>query len=229
MLIVLSKTLIIYIYLLFILRLMGKREVGQLQTFELVVSMIIADIAAVPIYDEKASLLNAIVSVGALFLLHMIISIINLKSIKGRELLCGRPRILVNKGKIDEDALKKEFITINELQERLREKDVFNLGEVEYAILETSGQISIVLKPEKRNVKAEDFNINAEYEGIAYDLVIDGKIMDDNLRKIGKDYKWLVNQTKEFGIKPEEALVITINGDNSFYCQAKNKKSSAKK
>lgn len=224
MLMVLLKTLIIYAYLLLIMRLMGKREVGQLQTFELVVSMIIADVAAVPIYDEKASLLNAIISVGTLFLLHVIIAIINLKSVKGREILCGRPRILIEKGKIDEEALKKEFLTINELQERLREKDVFNLGEVEYVILETSGQISIVLKPDKRNIKMEDLNIKSEYEGVAFDLVIDGKVMHENLKKIGKDYKWLVNQTKEFGIRPEDALVVTINGDNSFYCQAKNKK-----
>ena len=228
MLMVLLKTLIIYAYLLLIMRLLGKREVGQLQTFELVVSMIIADVAAVPIYDEKASLLNVIISVGTLFLLHVIIAIINLKSIKGREILCGRPRILIEKGKIDEEALKKEFLTINELQERLREKDVFNLGEVEYVILETSGQISIVLKPDKRNIKMEDLNIKSEYEGVAFDLVIDGKVMHENLKKIGKDYKWLVNQTKEFGIRPEDALVVTINGDNSFYCQAKNKKSSAK-
>lgn len=228
MLMVLLKTLIIYAYLLLIMRLMGKREVGQLQTFELVVSMIIADVAAVPIYDEKASLFNVIISVGTLFLLHVIIAIINLKSVKGREILCGRPRILIEKGKIDEEALKKEFLTINELQERLREKDVFNLGEVEYVILETSGQISIVLKPDKRNIKMEDLNIKSEYEGVAFDLVIDGKVMHENLKKIGKDYKWLVNQTKEFGIRPEDALVVTINGDNSFYCQAKNKKSSAK-
>ena len=224
MLMVLLKTLIIYAYLLLIMRLMGKREVGQLQTFELVVSMIIADVAAVPIYDEKASLFNVIISVGTLFLLHVIIAIINLKSVKGREILCGRPRILIEKGKIDEEALKKEFLTINELQERLREKDVFNLGEVEYVILETSGQISIVLKPDKRNIKMEDLNIKSEYEGVAFDLVIDGKVMHENLKKIGKDYKWLVNQTKEFGIRPEDALVVTINGDNSFYCQAKNKK-----
>ena len=114
------------------------------------------------------------------------------------------------------------------MQERLREKDVFNLGEVEYVILETSGQISIVLKPDKRNIKMEDLNIKSEYEGVAFDLVIDGKVMHENLKKIGKDYKWLVNQTKEFGIRPEDALVVTINGDNSFYCQAKNNKSSAK-
>ena len=116
MLMVLLKTLIIYAYLLLIMRLMGKREVGQLQTFELVVSMIIADVAAVPIYDEKASLLNVIISVGTLFLLHVIIAIINLKSVKGREILCGRPRILIEKGKIDEEALQNlqfEDVTVN--------------------------------------------------------------------------------------------------------------------
>ncbi|MBR3882964.1 MAG: DUF421 domain-containing protein [Clostridia bacterium] len=224
MLMVIVKTVIIYVFLLLIMRLMGKRELGQIQTFELVISMIIADTAAVPIYDEKASLLNALVSVSILFLMHMIISFINMRSVKGREIFCGKPRILINKGRIEEEALKKESITINELQERLREKDVFNLGDVEYVILETSGQISVVPKPEKRALKIEDLNIKSEYEGLAFDLVLDGKVMSENLKLIGKDYRWLEKQTKEFGIKPEEALVVTINGDNSFYCQAKKRK-----
>ena len=224
MLMVIVKTVIIYVFLLLIMRLMGKRELGQIQTFELVISMIIADTAAVPIYDEKASLLNALVSVSILFLMHMIISFINMRSVNGREIFCGKPRILINKGKIEEEALKKESITINELQERLREKDVFNLGDVEYVILETSGQISVVPKPEKRALKIEDLNIKSEYEGLAFDLVLDGKVMSENLKLIGKDYRWLEKQTKEFGIKPEEALVVTINGDNSFYCQAKKRK-----
>lgn len=224
MLMVIAKTVIIYVFLLLIMRLMGKRELGQIQTFELVISMIIADTAAVPIYDENASLLNALVSVSILFLMHMIISFINMRSVKGREIFCGKPRILINKGKIEEEALKKESITINELQERLREKDVFNLGDVEYVILETSGQISVVPKPEKRALKIEDLNIKSEYEGLAFDLVLDGKVMSENLKLIGKDYRWLEKQTKEFGIKPEEALVVTINGDDSFYCQAKKRK-----
>lgn len=224
MLMVIVKTVIIYVFLLLIMRLMGKRELGQIQTFELVISMIIADTAAVPIYDENASLLNTLISVSILFLMHMIISFINMRSVKGREIFCGKPRILINKGKIEEEALKKESITINELQERLREKDVFNLGDVEYVILETSGQISVVPKPEKRALKIEDLNIKSEYEGLAFDLVLDGKVMSENLKLIGKDYRWLEKQTKEFGIKPEEALVVTINGDNSFYCQAKKRK-----
>ena len=224
MLMVIVKTVIIYVFLLLIMRLMGKIELGQIQTFELVISMIIADTAAVPIYDENASLLNTLISVSILFLMHMIISFINMRSVKGREIFCGKPRILINKGKIEEEALKKESITINELQERLREKDVFNLGDVEYVILETSGQISVVPKPEKRALKIEDLNIKSEYEGLAFDLVLDGKVMSENLKLIGKDYRWLEKQTKEFGIKPEEALVVTINGDNSFYCQAKKRK-----
>ena len=224
MLMVIVKTVIIYVFLLLIMRLMGKRELGQIQTFELVISMIIADTAAVPIYDENASLLNTLISVSILFLMHMIISFINMRSVKGREIFCGKPRILINKGRIEEEALKKESITINELQERLREKDVFILGDVEYVILETSGQISVVPKPEKRALKIEDLNIKSEYEGLAFDLVLDGKVMSENLKLIGKDYRWLEKQTKEFGIKPEEALVVTINGDNSFYCQAKKRK-----
>ena len=224
MLMVIVKTVIIYVFLLLIMRLLGKRELGQIQTFELVISMIIADTAAVPIYDENASLLNTLISVSILFLMHMIISFINMRSVKGREIFCGKPRILINKGRIEEEALKKESITINELQERLREKDVFNLGDVEYVILETSGQISVVPKPEKRALKIEVLNINSEYVGLAFDLVLDGKVMSENLKLIGKDYRWLEKQTKEFGIKPEEALVVTINGDNSFYCQAKKRK-----
>ena len=127
-------------------------------------------------------------------------------------------------GKIDEEAMVQENFTINELQERLRVNNVSNLGDVEFAILETSGQISVVLKPEKRALKPEDFNIQAEYEGIAYDLVIDGKIMSDNLSKIGKDYRWLEKEVRKFNMKPEEALVVVLNGDGSIFCQKKDVK-----
>lgn len=221
---VVIKTIIIYVFLLIIMRLMGKRELGQVQTFELVISMIIADIAAVPIYDDRIPVINSLVPVIVLFALHITIAKINLISLNLRKILCGTPQILIDRGKIDEKAIKKENMTVNELQERLREKDVFNLGDVEYAILETSGQISIVLKPEKRNVKVEDLNLKSEYEGIAYDLIIDGVIMHENLRKLGKDVRWLEKEVSKFGIKPKDALVVTINGDDTFFCQAKTKK-----
>ena len=94
-----------------------------------------------------------------------------------------------------------------------------NIGDVDYAILETSGQVTVIPKPNKRNTTPEDFNIEPEYEGISYDLVVDGKVMYKNLEKIGKNYKWLERQSEKFGIKPEEALIITIDGNNNFFCQ----------
>ena len=112
--------------------------------------------------------------------------------------------MLIYRGKIDERALKKEKITINELQERLRQKDIFSIGDVEYAVLETSGELSIIQKPEKRNTIPQDFNIMPEYEGIPYDLVIDGIIMHQNLKQIGKDIRWLTKQVEKFKIKPEQ-------------------------
>ena len=144
-----------------------------------------------------------------------------MKSIKAREIICVRPTILVYRGKIDEKALKKERFTINELEERLRGENVFNIGDVEYAILETSGQVTVIQKPEKRNTIPEDFNIVPEYEGIPYDLVVDGKIMDDNLKALGKNREWLKKQVEKFKMKPEEALVVTYDGKGQIFCQKK--------
>ena len=127
-------------------------------------------------------------------------------------------------GKINEKALKKERFTINELQERLRGNNVVNLGDVEYAILETSGEVTVIQKPEKRNTIPEDFNIKPDYEGIPYDLVIDGKIMNQNLKIIGKNYEWLKKEVKKFSINPEEALVVTIDGKGRIFCQKKEEK-----
>ena len=153
--------------------------------------------------------------------MHLIISIINMKSITETGIICGKPRILIYRGKIDEKALIKERFTINELEERLRGNNIMNLGDIEYAILETSGQVTVIPKPEKRNVIAEDLNITPEYEGIPYDLVVDGKVMNKNLKKIGKDYNWLKKEVRKFNMNPEEALIVTYDGKGQIFCQKK--------
>jgi uncharacterized membrane protein YcaP (DUF421 family) len=203
------------------MRLMGKREIGQLQPFELAIAIMIADLAATPIANSGIPLTNGIIPILGLLVMHLLISIGNMKSLKVRELVCGKPSILIYRGKLDETALRKERFTINELQERLRENNIMNLGDVEYAILETSGQINIIQKPNKRNTTPEDFGIEPEYEGISYDLVIDGKVMYDNLKILGKDYKWLKSQVRKFGYAPEEALIVTIDGKGQFFSQKK--------
>ena len=195
-----------------------------MQPFELVVAIMIADLASVPMSDTGIPITNGIIPILALLLIQLIISIINLKSIRGRKIICGMPAILIYRGKIDEKIMRKEKFTINELQERLRQNNVFNIGDVEYAILETSGQLTVIQKPEKRNTIPEDFGIVPEYEGIPYDLVIDGKIMRENLKAIGRDYNWLLKQVEKFKIKPEEALVVTFDGKGQIFCQAKEEK-----
>jgi len=215
---------IIYILVLIVMRMMGKREIGQMQPFELVIAIMIADLAAVPMSDTGIPITSGIVPILALLLFQLIISIINLKSITIRKIICGKPRMLIFRGKIDEQALKKEKITINELQEKLRQKSIFTIGDVEYAILETSGELSVIQKPEKRNTIPEDFNIIPDYEGIPYDLIIDGKIMYKNLKQIGRDERWLRKEVEKFKIKPEEALIVTVDGKGQIFCQSKKYK-----
>ena len=218
MLITFVRSIILYIIILIVMRLMGKREIGQLQPFELVIAIMIADLASIPMTEAGIPIWNGIIPILALLIMHLIISIINMKSIRMREIVCGKPTILIYRGKIDEKALKKERFTINELEERLRGNNVSNIGDVEYAILETSGQLTVIQKPNKRNTIPEDFNIMPDYEGISYDLVIDGVIMRENLQKIGK------KAVQKFGFNPEEALIVTLDGKGQIYCQKKDKK-----
>ena len=219
MLIIFFRAIILYIIVLIVMRIMGKREIGQMQPFELAISIMIADLAATPMADTGSPISNGIIPILGLLVMHLIISTVNIKSTKAREILCGKPSILINKGKIDENVLRKERFTINELEERLRDNNIFNIGDVEYAILETSGQVTVIPKPDKRNTIPADFNIKPKYEGISYDLVVDGRVMYKNLEKIGKNYIWLKKQTEKFGINPEQALIVTIDGDNQFFCQ----------
>ena len=223
MLITFLRAIFLYIVVLIVMRLMGKREIGQMQPFELAISIMIADLAATPMAETGIPISNGIIPILGLLVMHLIISTLNIKSTKAREIICGKPSILIYRGKIDEKTLRKERFTINELEERLRDNNIFNIGDVDYAILETSGQVTVIPKPNKMNTTPEDFNIEPKYEGISYDLVVDGKIMYKNLEKIGKNYIWLVKQAEKFGIKPEEALIITIDGNNQFFCQALQK------
>ena len=221
MLITFIRSIFLYIIVLIVMRLMGKREIGQLQPFELAISIMIADLASTPMADAGIPLSNGIIPILALLVMHLVISMINLKSIKGREILCGKPSILIYRGRIDEKMLKKERFTVNELEERLRGSNVVNIGDVEYAILETSGQVTVIQKPEKKNVTVQDLNLKTEYEGLAYDLVLDGKVMYENLKILKKDYNWLEKQVNKFGIKPEQALIVTIDGKGQIFCQEK--------
>lgn len=215
------RSIVLYIIVLIVMRLMGKREIGQLQPFELAIAIMIADLASIPMTDIGIPISNGIIPICGLLVMHLLISSINIKSRKMRELICGKPTILMYQGRIDEQKLKKERFTINELQEKLRSSNVMDFGDVEYAILETSGDITVIQKPNKRNLIPEDLGLMPDYEGISYNLVVDGKVISENLRMIDKDYEWLKKQVQKFNIKPEEALIVSINGRGNIFCQKK--------
>lgn len=223
MLINFVRAIIIYILVLIVMRLMGKREIGQLQPFELVISIMIADLASIPMTDPGVPIFNGVVPILGLLAMHLLITVLNIKSVNIRKFTCGKPTILIYRGRIDEEALKKERFTVSELQERLRGKDVFNLGDVEFAILETNGEVSVILKPNKRNTTPEDFSIEPDYEGLPYDLIVDGKIMYDNLNKVGKDERWLLKQIVKFKATPDNVLIATMDGKGNFFCQKKER------
>ena len=217
------RSIIIYIIVLIVMRLMGKREIGQMQPFELAISIMIADLASIPMTDIGIPISNGIIPILGLLVMHLVISVLNIKSSKIREFICRKPTVLINKGRIDENQMRKERFTLNELEEKLRSNNVMNIGDVEFAILETSGDISVIQKPNKRTTTPEDFNIMPDYEGMTYNLVIDGKILNENLKLIDKNYDWLKKQTQKFQMIPEESLIVTINEKGNIYCQKKEK------
>ncbi len=151
------RSIILYLVVLFVMRFMGKREIGQLEPFELTISIMIADLACTPMANTGLPIYLGIIPIFALLVMHLIISFISIKSMKIKAFLSGKPAILIKNGKIDEKVLINENVTINELQERLRSQSIFDLGDVEYAILETSRTIKCYNKTWEKNTDFRRF------------------------------------------------------------------------
>lgn len=217
------RSIILYILVLFIMRLMGKREIGQFQPFELAIAIMISDLASNPISDNGIPLSDGIIPIMGLLLLHLIITFFNMTNTKIRGFICGKPSILINKGVINEKQLKKEKFSINELEAKLRNENVMSISDVEYAILETNGNISVILKKDKEPVTIGDLNLKSDYKGLTYNLVVDGEVSYENLKLINKDYEWLVKQTQKYHMMPEEALIVNINEAGEIFYQIKDK------
>lgn len=225
MLVVFVRSLILFLIVVIVMRIMGKRQIGQLQPFELAVAIMISELAAVPIQNTSIPLINGIIPIITLLIAQLLLSLISLKSIKGREIICGKPNILIENGKINQDNLKKEMYTLNDLLEQLRIKGTCNISDVEFAILETNGQLSIIQKSQKRPLTNEDIQLSTNYEGIPVDLVIDGKILYNNLNKINLDENWLRSELMKYNISEiKELFFVSIDTSGKLYYQTKSKK-----
>ena len=216
------RAFILYLIVLIALRLMGKREIGQLQPYELVITMMIADLASVPMQDIGIPLFHGIVPILALLLGQIVLSYINIKSGWMRRILCGEPTVLIQKGKIMEDRLKKQRYTVDGLMEELRSNGIFSLEEVEYAILETSGQISVIKKPEKDPVSKEDINAQVTYTGYPRPLIIDGSYIDKNLEVMGISKNEVDKYLKKQNTDYKNVFILMYDESKKFFLQKKD-------
>jgi uncharacterized membrane protein YcaP (DUF421 family) len=220
MLNVLIKTVIIYFFSMFAMRLMGKRQAGELQPFELVIAVMIAEVASMPMNSSGIPLTFGIVPIVTLLLLHNFIAFITMKSEKLRAIVSGKPSIIIHKGIINEKELKKLNYNFNDLFEQLRIKNVMSISDVHYAVLETNGELSIMLKPQKRNLQPGDMNISPPNPGFCYDVIMDGKLKRDNLQTLGFHEKDLMNLLSKKNIwDVKKVFVATSDETGSVFIQ----------
>ncbi|MFA9397501.1 MAG: YetF domain-containing protein [Clostridiaceae bacterium] len=220
MIVVLIRTLILYFLVVFIMRIMGKRQIGQLQPFELVIAIMVSDLASIPMQDTGIPLINGIIPIITLLILQILISVLQLKCEFFRTLFCGRPSILINKGKIEMNELRIQRFNLNDLMEELRLKGYYNIEDIEYAVLETSGQLSIIPKSSLSSVTRKDLNITKQQETLPVTLILDGKIEYNNLKIINKDKNWLLSKLKENNIYDSNEIVIAVlDSRDDFYLQ----------
>lgn len=224
MLIVLFRTIILYLLVVVSMRLMGKKQIGEMEPFELAVAIMISELASLPMQDTRISLTHGIIPIITLLTLQTLLALLQLKSEKTRLVFSGKPSILINKGKLDLKKMKDEKFNINNLMEELRMQGYYNLSDVEYAILETSGQLSVIPKTELSPATKQDLKIKPPQENLPITLVLDGKINFKNMIVAKKDETWLKQMMKKNSVPSiDEVLVAMLDSKGKFYCQLKEK------
>ena len=214
MLLAYTRTIILYLVLIFSVRLMGKRQIGQMEASEFVVSMLIADLAAVPMQDAAIPLLSGIVPLLTVLGLELTLSFLIIKSVMFRRFLCGKPVILIDNGKIIQENLRRTRVTMDELMGHLRQKDVLDIGSVQYAILETDGNLSVFPYASKQPASAEDAKIRVNRQSLPVTIINDGHLFREDLERAGKDMTWLRHTLGRHKARQETTLLLSVDGED---------------
>lgn len=220
---IIIRVLIIYILILLVFRLMGKRQIGQMQPFEFVLTLIIADLAVIPMAEIALPLLNGVVPLLTLVVFHYVITFLTRKSSSFSKILSGKPVIVVNPNGIDYTALKKLNITIDDLFEAIRGSGFFSFSEIEYAIMETTGKVSVMPKSKNAPATCQDLKIKKEPSSLPLTIISEGSFMEDNLKLSNKPKDFfitLLNSKKISSIK--NILLLTITKQGEVFLQEKN-------
>ncbi len=217
------RTLILYFILMTGLRLMGKRQIGELEPSELVLTLIISDLAAVPMQDFGIPLVNGVFPIVTLLCVSMLLSFFSLKSIRFRGLVCGYPTVIIRDGKVLQQNMARNRFTVDELLEQLRSQGYSDLTAVKYAVLETSGQVSVLPYTKDSPVTPQVMNLTVQDNVTLPVLVInDGHIMSENLSASGYDALWLDKQLKERRLtSPRQVFFMTVDETGAVTCVAK--------
>lgn len=217
MLIAMLRTLLLYLVLVLTVRLMGKRQIGEMEPAEFVVTMLIANLAAIPMQDTAIPLFTGLIPILTILGMELVLAVLTLKSIRVRRLFCGKPVILMENGKILERNLKKTRVNLDELTMHLREKDIFDLTSVKYAILETNGQLSTLLHTKNRPASAKNAGIKVEEAQLPVTLVSSGKLLPENLDMAGRSRAWLDEELKKRNCSVRQALLMTVDSGGKVY------------
>lgn len=213
----LIRTILLYIIIILAVRLMGKRQISELQTSELVVTFLISDIAAIPMQDTGQPLVSGFIPIAVLVCLEIILSAIMLKNSKFRKFICGKPIIVINNGKIEQRELRRLRMSTEDLFEQLRQLDVFNIQDISYALIETNGKMSILKKAKHQQPDASALGITIPDHGIDAVVISDGEISDFSLSLCGLTKEWVYGILQGKNLKLNDVFIMTANKNRNYY------------
>lgn len=218
MVIAFTRTIILYLLIIAGIRLMGKRQVGELEPSELVLDLIIADLAAVPMQDFGIPLLSGVIPILTLLCITMILSVLTMKHVRFRALICGRPSLVVQNGQLNQREMRRNRFTVDELNEELRMQSVTDLSTVKYAILETNGRVSVILYANQRPVTAEQMNLFPDDVGLPLVIIDDGRLLERNLKLRGFNEGWLQKRLEEHNVHHvRDVFLLSVDEQNRVY------------
>ncbi|MDR1630388.1 MAG: DUF421 domain-containing protein [Oscillospiraceae bacterium] len=222
------RAVLLYIFCLIVMRIMGKRQLGELQPFELVITILVAQLAAAPMGDSGLPLIYGIVPLFAILVIHQLISFFMQRSSRIRAFVCGKPSTLIEKGKVQEDEMHNQMLNMEDLLSQLRSQGFVRLQDIETAVLEPNGQLSVLATAENQPVRPLDLNIQVSPACMPVALVIDGRVYSDNLRGVGRDEQWLQKQLSSQKTRAENVLLaLFYPATNELNIQQKERKKAA--
>lgn len=218
LIITLVRTVILYLLIILGVRLLGKRQVGELEPSELVLALLVADLASVPMQDNGIPLLSGVVPILVLLALSMILSVLTVKSIRFRAFICGRPSIIIENGTLSETELRRNRLSLDELTEALRLNGSPDISKIKYAILETSGRISVLPFAQDQPATVKDMGLSAKEPGLPVPIISDGRVIARNLKKMGYEEVWLEKQLSSHGAgSPSEVFLLTVDEQGTVF------------